>query len=140
MLKNIDPRLTPEILFMLAEMGHGDQLAIVDRNYPAVSTGKRVARLDGLDLLGALEAVLTVFPIDTFVPEPVGGMKQVDSDEVPAVQQEAFAMVNAVAGRDVGIERIERFDFYERVRQCFGVITTTESRPYGCIVLTKGVV
>lgn len=141
MLKNIDPRLHPDLLYLLAQMGHGDRLAIVDRNYPAESSGVPVVRLDGLDLLSALEAVLTVFPIDTFVDQPVGGMNQVDDpDAVPAVQAEAFALVAQVEGREIGVERIERFAFYEAVRDCFAVLTTTESRPYGCIILTKGVV
>lgn len=141
MLKNIDPRLHPELLYVLAQMGHGDKLAIVDRNYPAEATAQRLVRLDGLDLIPALEAVLSVFPLDTFVDEPLAGMNQVDDPgTIPAVQVEAFALAREVEGRELGVERIERFAFYEAVRGCFAVLTTTESRPYGCIILTKGVV
>lgn len=141
MLKGLDPRLTPELLHLLALMGHGDTLAVVDRNYPAAATGQRVVRLDGLGLLDALDAVLTVFPIDTFVPEPVAAMNDVAAPHsVPVVQTEAFAAIERVEGRTIAVERVERFAFYQRVRGCFGVLTTTESRPYGCVILTKGVV
>ena len=141
MLKNIDPRLHPDLLYVLAQMGHGDKLAIVDRNYPAESTAQRVVRLDGLDLLPALEAVLSVFPLDTFVDAPLAGMNHVDDPAtIPDVQAEAFALARRVEDREIGVERIERFAFYEAVRECFAVLTTTESRPYGCIILTKGVV
>ena len=141
MLKNIDPRLHPDLLYVLAQMGHGDKLAIVDRNYPAESTAQRVVRLDGLDLLPALEAVLSVFPLDTFVDAPLAGMNHVDDPAtIPDVQAEAFALARRVEDREIGVERIERFAFYEAVRDCFAVLTTTESRPYGCIILTKGVV
>ena len=141
MLKNIDPRLHPDLLYVLAQMGHGDKLAIVDRNYPAESTAQRVVRLDGLDLLPALEAVLSVFPLDTFVDAPLAGMNHVDDPAtIPDVQAEAFALARRVEDREIGVERIERFAFYEAVRECFAVLTTTESRPYGCIILSKGVV
>lgn len=141
MLKNIDSRLHPELLYVLAQMGHGDELAIVDRNYPAVSTGQRVVRLDGLDLVSALAAVLSVFPVDTFVDEPVAAMDDVAAPQtVPLVQTEAFAAIEAAEGRKIGVARVARFDFYERVRRCFAVLTTTEDRPYGCLIISKGVV
>lgn len=141
MLKGLDPRLTPELLHLLALMGHGDTLAVVDRNYPAASTGQRVVRLDGLNLPDALDAVLSVFPVDTFIDQPVAAMNDVaDPDSVPDVQQEAFALIEETEGRAIGVERVERFAFYGRVRGCFGVVTTTEARPYGCVILTKGVV
>ena len=141
MLKGIDPVLTPELLHVLASMGHGDELVLVDRNFPAVSVGRRVVRLDGCDLPRAAQAILTLFPVDTFVDEPVAAMQMVDTpDVVPAVQQDVFALVDAAEGRSVGVERVERFAFYERARRAFAVVTTTEDRPYGCVVLTKGVV
>lgn len=140
MLKNIDPRLHPELLYVLAQMGHGDKLAIVDRNFPAESNAQRLVRLDGVDLVPALETVLSVFPLDTFVDEPLAGMNQVDDPAVPEVQAEAFAMAEKIEGRPLGVERIERFAFYGAVKECFAVLTTTEARPYGCIIVTKGVV
>ncbi len=141
MLKGIDPRLHAELLYVLARMGHGDRLAIVDRNFPAESLGREVVRLDGLDLCTALEVVLSVFPIDHFVPEPVGVMLDVDLPGIrPEVQVEAIALMEKAEGRALGVEGIERFDFYERTKGCFAVLTTTEDRPYGCVMLTKGVV
>lgn len=141
MLKGLDPLLTPELLHVLALMGHGDVLALVDRNYPAASTNDRVVRLDGVDLPRLTDAVLSVFPIDTFIDQPVAGMAPVDDPEaVPAVQQEVFALAEAAEGRPLGVERVERFDFYQRVREAFAVVTTTEDRPYGCVLFTKGVV
>lgn len=141
MLKGIDPVLTPELLHVLAQMGHGDELVLVDRNFPAVSVGRRVVRLDGCDLPRAATAILSLFPVDTFVERPVAAMAMVDTpDVVPEVQQDVFALVDAAEGRSVGVERVERFAFYERAKQAFAVVTTTEDRPYGCVVLTKGVV
>ena len=141
MLKGIDPVLTPELLHVLASMGHGDELVLVDRNFPAVSVGRRVVRLDGCDLPRAARAILSLFPVDTFVERPVAAMQMVDTpDVVPDVQQDVFALVDAAEGREVGVERVERFAFYERAKRAFAVVTTTEDRPYGCVVLTKGVV
>ena len=141
MLKGIDPVVTPELLHVLASMGHGDELVLVDRNFPAVSVGRRVVRLDGCDLPRAARAILGLFPVDTFIERPVAAMQMVDTpDVVPDVQQDVFALVDEAEGRQVAVERVERFAFYERARRAFAVVTTTEDRPYGCVVLTKGVV
>ncbi len=122
-------------------MGHGDVLALVDRNYPAHSTNERVIRLDGTDLPTADRAILSVLPIDSFIDRPVAGMAPVDDpDGVPAVQREVFDLVAEAEGRQVAVERVERLAFYERVRTVFAVVLTTESRPYGCVLLTNGVV
>jgi L-fucose mutarotase len=140
-LKGIDPVVSPELLHVLAQMGHGDVLALVDRNFPAVSTAQRLVRLDGCDLPRAAQAVLSLLPVDTFVEQPVAAMAMVDTpDVVPEVQQEVFALVDAAEGRDVGVERVERFAFYARAREAFAVVTTGEDRPYGCVLLTKGVI
>lgn len=140
MLKGIDSRLSPELLGILAEMGHGDRLAIVDRNYPAYASDRPVVRLDALGLLETLDVVLSVFPVDTFVDEPVAAMNQVDTDEVPAVQLEAFAKIEAVEGRPIGVERLDRFEYYAAAKECYAVLANSEDRPYGCIILTKGVI
>lgn len=141
MLKGIDPVVTPELLHVLASMGHGDEIVLVDRNFPAVSVGRRVVRLDGCDLPRAAQAVLSLLPVDTFVERPVAAMAMVDTpDVVPEVQKDVFELVEAAEGRAVGVERVERFAFYERARQAFAVVTTSEDRPYGCVVLVKGVV
>lgn len=141
MLKGIDPLLHAELLYVLAQMGHGDLLAVVDRNYPAVSTGQRVVRLDGADVVEAFRAILTVFPVDTFVDPPMFRMAPVhDPDAVPAVQDEVRRVVSEVEGREIAIGALERETFYERCRAAFAVVTTTEERPYGCFLVSKGVV
>ena len=141
MLKGIDPLLSPELLHVLAAMGHGDEVALVDRNFPAASTARRLVRLDGCDLPEAARAVLSVLPVDDFADEPVAGMQMVDTpDVVPPVQQEVFDAVGEAEGRAVGVERVERFAFYARAREAFAVVITGEGRPYGCVILTKGVV
>lgn len=141
MLKGIDPLLSPELLHALAAMGHGDEIALVDCHFPAVSIARRLVRLDGVPLPDAARAVLSVLPIDTFIDEPVAGMQMVDTpDVIPDVQKEVFAAVREVEGREVGVGRVERFAFYERAREAFAVVVTGERRPYGCVILTKGLV
>ena len=140
MLKGIDPVVSPDLLHVLAAMGHGDELVLVDRNYPAVSTARRLVRLDGCDLPGAARAVLSLLPLDTFIERPLAAMEVVgEPAAVPDVQAEVFAVAREVEGREIGVERIERFAFYERARDAFAIVATSEPRPYGCIVMTKGV-
>jgi|SRR5919108_1262115 L-fucose mutarotase len=141
MLKGLDPLLSPDLLHILAQMGHGDEIALVDRNFPAVSTARRLVRLDGSDLPTAARAILSVLPLDTFVERPVAAMEVVDRPEVvPEVQQEVFSVARAIEERDIDVERVERFAFYERARQAFAVVATSEARPYGCVILIKGVI
>jgi L-fucose mutarotase len=141
MLKTLGILHTPELLHVLASMGHGDDLALVDANFPAVSNAKRLVRLDGASLTEALEAILQLMPLDTFVDEPALRMQQVHApDEVPAVQQECQKVINRAEGREVPLAGIKREDFYEHARKAFAVIYTTEQRPYGCLLLKKGVI
>ncbi len=141
MLKTLCTLHTPDLLHVLASMGHGDDVALVDRNFPAVSVAQRLVRLDGADLLSALEACLQLLPLDTFVETPVLRMMQVHApEEVPAVQQDCQAVINRAEGREVAMAGIEREEFYARARKAYAVISTSESRPYGCLLLKKGVV
>lgn len=140
MLKGLSPLLTPELLYALAQMGHGDEIAIVDRNYPAVAASRQVIRLDGVDLPTAARTVLSVLPLDTFTDEPLKAMQIVDDpDTVPEVQQDVLALAREIENRPLTLTRIERFAFYEHTRHVFATVTTTEARPYGCVILTKGV-
>lgn len=141
MLKGIPELIDPELLHVLASMGHGDELAIVDRNYPAASTGRRVLHLRGADVVSAAEAILHLLPLDSFVEEPVTRMEVVGEPEtVPEVQAAFLEVVRRAAGRDVRMASLPRFAFYDRVRGAFAVVATSESRPYGCFVITAGVV
>jgi len=142
MLKNIDPVLSPELLSTLRAMGHGDELAIVDANYPAVSSGRPVIRADGVaTATRVLEAVLSLMPLDEFVPCAAFHMQVVND---PSAQLPIFAEFRAALQsyepKMARLEGIERFAFYERVRGCFAVVVTGERRLYGNLILKKGIV
>lgn len=141
MLKGLDPLLGPDLLHVLAAMGHGDELVVADGNFPAASIARRLVRLDGVDAPRALRAILSVFPLDTFGATPARVMAVVgDPGAVPAPVRDFQAIVDAAAGRPVPLEALERFAFYERARAAFAVVATGEPRPYGNILLVKGVV
>jgi L-fucose mutarotase len=141
MLKTLSVLHTPELLHVLASMGHGDDVALVDCNFPAASVARRLVRLDGADLPAALEAVLQLVPLDTFVDSPALRMLQVHApDEVPEVQKECQEIINRAEGREVALAGIKREEFYEQARKAFAVIYTNELRPYGCLLLKKGVI
>lgn len=141
MLKSIDPLLNADLLYILRAMGHGDDLALVDRNFPATSVAKRLVRLDGVDILAAGRAILSVLPLDSFVEAPVLRMQMVDRPhEIPPVQQDFQRIIDAAEGRAWPMGSLERFAFYEAAKQAFAVVATGESRPYGCFLLKKGVI
>ncbi len=141
MLKGIDPLLAPELLHALAAMGHGDELAVVDANFPAVSVARRLVRLDGVPAPRALQAVLSLLPLDTFTDTPAAVMAVVgDPAAVPPPVREFQPIVDAAAGRPVRLVALERFAFYERARAAFAVVATGDTRAYGNILVTKGVV
>jgi L-fucose mutarotase len=141
MLRGIDPLLGPELLQVLAAMGHGDEIAIVDANFPAVSCARRLVRLDGVTGSAALGAILTLLPLDTFVPEPAAVMAVVgDPDAVPPPVAEFRAVLARAAGRPVPLGVLPRAEFYERARQAFAIVATGERRFYGNILVTKGVI
>jgi L-fucose mutarotase len=140
MLKNIHPLLSADLLTVLAQMGHGDDLAIVDANFPAATMGRRVVR-SSADTTQVLEAVLTLLPLDDFVESPVTVMKVVGApDEIPATVREYQATVDKAEGKPVKLERIERFAFYERAKSAFAVVATAETRLYGVVIVKMGVV
>ncbi len=141
MLKAIDPLLTPDLLYALRAMGHGDEIAIVDANFPAQSSGPDVVRLDAADATRTLDAVLSVLPLDTFVAEACWRMEVVGD---AAAEQPIFAAFRDVIARREGpqftLGSLERFAFYERASRCFAIIATGERRLYGNIILKKGVI
>lgn len=144
MLIGIDPRLTPEALHALAAMGHGDQLTIVDANYPAHAAGLATPWGRCVDFGGdsteALEAILSLVPIDPFDPErpPVQAMQQVDQPDTPAPAVEAAVPLIRARGHEVAMT--ERFAFYEAAARSFVIIRTREFRVYGNFILRKGVI
>ena len=141
MLINIDPILGPEVLRTLRAMGHGDKLILCDSNFPAYSMNSVVHRLDGVDAAKAAKAILSIFPLDSFIEFPILRM-QIDNkpDELNDVHKEIIDVTRSVAGENWKIGSIERFMFYEEAKKAFAIITTNETRPFGCFILTKGVV
>jgi L-fucose mutarotase len=141
MLKNLDPLLTPDLLRVLRAMGHGDDIVIVDANFPAESSGPEVVRLDGVDATRALDAVLSVMPLDEFVPDACWRMQVVGA---PDAEQPIFDEFRAVIAKHEGaafkLASLERFAFYARANACYAVVATGERRLYGNIILKKGIV
>ncbi|MCY4223035.1 MAG: fucose isomerase [Thiotrichales bacterium] len=141
MLIGIDPLLSPDLLRSLRAMGHGDEIAIVDANFPAAACAARLVRLDGADAPRVLGAVLGVMPLDTFVPDPAKTMQVVDdSPAVPPVVARFQSIIYEVADHPAPIVSVERFAFYERAGKAFVIVQTGERQFYGNIILTKGVV
>lgn len=138
MLKGLHHALTPPLLTVLAEMGHGDELCVVDANFPAATMARRLVRLDGLSATAALEGVLSLLPLDDFVGRPAAVM--VPPEGRPPVIQDFQRLLDAAEGRAVEMEEMERFAFYERARQAFAIVATAERRLYGCIFVKKGVI
>ena len=141
MLKNLSPLHTPELLHTLASMGHGDDVAIVDAHFPAVSLAKRLVRLDGVDAPAALQACLRLIPLDTFVDDPAARMEVVgDPDQIPEIQKQFQEIIDHEEGTHWPLAGIERHAFYERAKRAFAIVLTGELRPYGCVLIKKGVV
>lgn len=145
MLKGINPLLNADVLRALRAMGHGDDLIIADTNFPSDSVAResRIGKVLRIDRPAAevVEAVLSVYPLDTFVDDAAARMEIVDApDEVPPVQQEVQQMIDAAEGKSWPMISIERYAFYERAKQAYCVIQTGERRFYGCFAFRKGVV
>lgn len=141
MLKGIPSLLSPELLYLMAQMGHGDELVLADGNFPAVSVAQRVVRADGHGVLPILEAMLPLFPLDSFVEQPAAVMRRVDRpDEAAPIWHEYQRRLDAAQGKHVSIERVERFAFYERAKCAFGVVATGETALYGNLIIKKGVI
>jgi L-fucose mutarotase len=142
MLRGIPTILCGDLLKILSDMGHGDDLVIGDANFPAASNAKRLVRLDGHDVLTVLEAILGLFPLDDFVPEPVSVMAVVPGDPtVPLIQDGIRALVARHDPRGgIAMGKVDRFEFYERTRSAYAVVATSERKLYGCVILKKGVI
>jgi len=140
MLKNIPPILSPDLLHALRAMGHGDEIALVDANFPAESSGPPVIRLDGVPMNELIDAILTLMPLDTYVDEQAFGMEVVGD---PAAREQTHRDFDALVKKyepGMSLSLIERFAFYERVRGAYAVVQTGERRLYGNILLKKGIV
>lgn len=139
MLKGINPLMTPDLLHVLARMGHGDTIAVVDSNYPAYAAGAPVVPMPSLDAPAAVRLVVELMPLDTFIDAPVRYMEGAGDTGPREVTRDVLAVASELEGREVRGEPVERFAFYEAARGASAVIHTQETRPYGCYLLTKGV-
>jgi L-fucose mutarotase len=139
MLKGIPAEISPELLKILCEMGHGDEIVLGDGNFPAASNAKRLVRADGLGVPQMLDAILKLIPLDTYVDYPVMLMATGAGEETPAIWADYERIVEANNGK-TNISQIERFAFYERARSAYAVVATGETAIYANVILKKGVV
>lgn len=146
MLKGINPLLNADVLYALRAMGHGDRLVVCDTNFPADSIARQTAfgellRIDNVSTAKAIEAILSVMPLDTFVDDAAIRMEIVGQpQEVPPVQREVQAVIDRAEGRAWPLVGVERHAFYERAKTAYCVIATGERRFYGCFLFSKGVI
>ena len=139
MLKGVPKIISPELLKILSEMGHGDEIVIADGNFPSENYGKRVVRADGIGGAEMLDAILKLIPLDTYAEENFLLMQTVKGDPTPTIWQEYYDIANA---NDDNLRKgnLERFAFYERAKNAYAVIATGESAVYANIILKKGVI
>lgn len=140
MLKSIPPLLGPDLLYVLRAMGHGDEIAIVDANYPGDSAGPELIRLDGISATDVLDAVLTLMPLDTFVSEQAIGMAVVDQPNSRVAIHDDFQTLIEKHEPGMKLTLVERFAFYERVADAYAIVQTGERRLYGNILIKKGII
>ncbi|XP_045191077.1 fucose mutarotase-like isoform X1 [Mercenaria mercenaria] len=145
-LKGIPKIISPDLLYVLASMGHGDELILADAHFPTSSIcrfGPKEIRADGIPIPKLLEAVLTLMPLDTYVSHPVCLMDKVPEDKAKGLQTpiwtEYQVIIDNKENTQINIEKLERFKFYERAKRAFAVVHTGETAQYGNIILKKGV-
>lgn len=141
MLKGIDPLLGGTLLHLLDDMGHGDQLLVVDRNFPAVATGRPVVHVGEATMSRAIGAILSVLPLDAFLETPLERM-EVDGNPLVTTPEQDAVLELARASHPQPLEWgvIPRLEFYNRARDAFAVVHVLDPAPWGCFVLHKGVV
>lgn len=142
MLKGIPDMISPDLLKILHEMGHGDELVIGDANFPAASNAKRLIRCDGHEVPKLLDAILQLFPLDIYDASPVSLMQVVPGDTtIPLIHDEIKEIVCNYDKRGrKAVGYVERFAFYEKAKNAYAIVATTEKRLYGCVIIKKGVI
>lgn len=140
MLRGIPPLISPELMHVLMSMGHGDELVIADGNFPAATNAKRLVRADGHGVPAVLKAIVSFFPLDTFVEDNAVVMATAPGVSVPPIWAEFERILAESEGKPVRLTPLERFAFYERARNAFAVVATSETAIYANIILKKGVV
>jgi L-fucose mutarotase len=141
MLKGISPAISPELLKTLMEMGHGDELVIADRNFPAASIARRLVRADGLSGSTLLDAILRLFPLDQYVEKPAALMAVVPGDScAPSIWDDYRRTIRQHEPSFAEFEMVERFAFYERAKSAYAVVASSEAAPYANLIVKKGVI
>ena len=140
MLKGISPLLSPELLSELCRMGHGDEIVLADSHFPGESMNLNVIRADGLRIPDLLDAILPLFELDAYVPDPLVMMAAVEGDTLdPTVEESYLVPIRKHAPEAPAINRIGRFPFYDRAQDAYAIVMTGETAKYGNIILKKGV-
>jgi len=140
MLKGIHPVISPDLLAALSRMGHGDEILLADAHFPAETFNNNVLRADGVQVDTLLEGIIPLFQLDQYSEKPLVMMEAVLGDELdPNVEMKYMSAIAKSLSDQPQIERMERFDFYSRVKNCYAVVLTGETAKYGNIILTKGV-
>ena len=141
MLKGIPTIISPELMKILMEMGHGDEIVLADGNFPAASVARRLVRADGHGVPELLEAIVQLFPLDTYVDKAVALMEVVPGDDTkPTIWEDYRKIVQASGEKFDDFDFVERFAFYERAKQAYAVVATSEKALYANIILKKGVI
>lgn len=140
MLKGISPIIGPHLLYVLQAMGHGDQITVVDANYPGDSAGPELVRMDGHSATAVLDAILGLMPLDDFVDDPAICMQVVGNGGQREPIMDEFEVIIKKHEPSMGLQSMERFAFYERANSGYAIVQTGERRLYGNLILKKGVV
>ncbi len=141
MLKGIPPAISPELMYTLMKMGHGDELVLADGNFPADSIAQRIVRADGLGVPDVLEAIARFYPLDQYVDAAAFVMQPVPGDDPsPPIWSQFSQLLEASEGKPVELKQVERFAFYEQAKRAYAVVATSETAIYANLILKKGVV
>lgn len=140
MLKRISPLISPDLLNALYRMGHGDEIVLADAHFPADTFNSRVIRADGLKVSALIDAILPLFVLDPYVPDPIVMMAPVPGDQLDeAILKGCRAAIEKHDSQAPATAHIGRFEFYERARSAYAIVQTGETAKYGNIILKKGV-
>lgn len=139
MLKHIDPIISPELIKILMEMGHGDEIVIADGNFPSASHAQKCVRADGHSVTSFLKAILTLMPLDTYVNHPIALMLNGTEIERPKIWA-LFEKIVIEENNEYNPEYLERFEFYNRAQSAYAIVATSEKQLYANIILKKGVI
>ena len=141
MLKGVPAAISPELMYTLMKMGHGDEIVLADGNFPADSHAQRIVRADGLSVPDVLEAILRFFPLDAYVDAPAFVMQPVPGDPTtPEIWTQFQVLLDSAEGKEVPVSQVERFAFYEQAKRAYAVVATSETALYANLILKKGVV